>query len=283
MYRESASAPGSDRSRRRGHSARRLAGPAGTWRTAAGRAHRDGRGRGDASRRRFGDHDGSALRIEEICEVVRRRIGRAAGVSAVSVSGDSDLGPVDTDAARPRVVHGHGGAEAHRLCAELEELTGKPALLKMLREPCPQDMEAYAHGPGHRMWTTSHSLPSIYGMASPQWTTSHKIDLLCLQIFSRPRWIPAAFPGVASSLQPGHEGRLLVRDTGQAGHGRDDRGGPWAQDRAGPRGESRRGWQFPWSRLLAWAGLARPRRWRRAPPRYAGGGRGRTAPARVRR
>ncbi len=83
-----------------------------------------------------------ALRIEGIVEVVHRRIGRAAGVSAVSVSGDLDRVQVDIEAARPGVVHGHGGAEAGRLRAELEELTGKPVLLSMLREPGPQE------GPG---------------------------------------------------------------------------------------------------------------------------------------
>ena len=83
-----------------------------------------------------------ALRIEEIVEVVRRRIGRAAGVSAVSVSGDLDRVQVDIEAARPGVVHGHGDAEAGRLRAELEELTGKPVQLSMLQEPGPQE------GPG---------------------------------------------------------------------------------------------------------------------------------------
>jgi KH domain len=70
-----------------------------------------------------------ALRIEEIGEVVRRRIGQAAGVSGVSVGGDLDQVRVNIHAARPGVVHGHGGAQADRLRAELEELTGKPVLL----------------------------------------------------------------------------------------------------------------------------------------------------------
>jgi hypothetical protein len=80
-----------------------------------------------------------ALRIEEIGEVVRRRIGRAAGVSAVEVGGDMDQVRVDIEAARPGVVHGHGGAEAGRLRAELEQLTGKPVLLNMLVKPGPQE------------------------------------------------------------------------------------------------------------------------------------------------
>lgn len=78
-----------------------------------------------------------ALRIEEIGEVVRQRIGRAAGVSAVAVGGDMDQVRVDIEAARPGVVSGHGGAEAHRLRAELEELTGKPVLLN-IGEPGPR-------------------------------------------------------------------------------------------------------------------------------------------------
>jgi hypothetical protein len=69
------------------------------------------------------------LRVEEIGELVRRRIGQAAGVMGVSVSGDLDQVRVNIAAARPGVVSGHGGAEANRLCAELEELTGKPVLL----------------------------------------------------------------------------------------------------------------------------------------------------------
>jgi hypothetical protein len=72
-----------------------------------------------------------ALRVEEIGEVVRRRIGCAAGVSAVAVGGDLDQVWVDIEAARPGVVSGHGGAEVGRLRAELEELTGKPVLLSI--------------------------------------------------------------------------------------------------------------------------------------------------------
>jgi hypothetical protein len=70
-----------------------------------------------------------ALRIEEIGELVRRRIGQAAGVSGMSVGGDLDHVRVDIHVARPGVVFGHGGAGADRLRAELEELTGKPVRL----------------------------------------------------------------------------------------------------------------------------------------------------------
>jgi hypothetical protein len=80
-----------------------------------------------------------ALRIEEIGEVVHRRIGRAAGVSAVAVGGDLDHVEVDIEAARPGVVHGHGGAEAGRLRAELEELTGRPVQLNMLVKLGPRE------------------------------------------------------------------------------------------------------------------------------------------------
>jgi hypothetical protein len=76
------------------------------------------------------------LRIEEIGELVRRRIGQAAGVVSVAVGGDLDQVRVDIEAARPGVVSGHGGAEAGRLRAELEELTGKPVLLS-IGEPGP--------------------------------------------------------------------------------------------------------------------------------------------------
>jgi KH domain len=88
-----------------------------------------------------------ALRVEEIGELVRRRIGRAAGVSAVAVGGDLDRVWVDIEAARPGVVSGHGGAEAGRLRAELEELTGKPVQLNVLVKHGPREGPGDA-GPG---------------------------------------------------------------------------------------------------------------------------------------
>jgi hypothetical protein len=78
------------------------------------------------------------LHTDEIDEVINRRIGQAAGVTAVSVSGDQDHVRVDIRAARPGVAIGHGGAEAARLRAELEELIGKPVQLNILQVPGPQ-------------------------------------------------------------------------------------------------------------------------------------------------
>ena len=70
-----------------------------------------------------------ALHIEEIGDLIHRRIGQAAGVSAVTVRGDQDEVEVEIEAARLGVVRGHGGAGVDRLRAELEELTGKPVVL----------------------------------------------------------------------------------------------------------------------------------------------------------
>jgi hypothetical protein len=73
------------------------------------------------------------LRIDEIGDAIYRRIPRAAGVATIAVSdGREDHVRVDIHAARPGVVHGHGGAEMDRLRAELEELVGKPVRLNMV-------------------------------------------------------------------------------------------------------------------------------------------------------
>jgi hypothetical protein len=73
------------------------------------------------------------LRIDQIADAIHRRIGRAAGVATIAVSGDLDHVRVGIEAARPGVVTGHGGAELDRLRAELEELIGKPVQLNMMK------------------------------------------------------------------------------------------------------------------------------------------------------
>jgi hypothetical protein len=73
------------------------------------------------------------LPIEEIAGVIDRRLGRAAGVSAVEVGGDLDHVQVDIQADRPGVALGHGRAEYNRLRAELTELIGKPVQLNILQ------------------------------------------------------------------------------------------------------------------------------------------------------
>jgi hypothetical protein len=87
------------------------------------------------------------LRIEEIADAIHRRIPRAAGIATVAVSGDLDYVQVDIQAARPGVAHGHGGAEMDRLRVELEELTGKPVRLHLVREGPPKERKQLKVGP----------------------------------------------------------------------------------------------------------------------------------------
>jgi hypothetical protein len=93
---------------------------------------------------------GQDLRIEEIADVINRRIPRAAGVATIAVSGDLDHVEVAIQAARPGVVLGHGRAELDRLRAELEELLGKPVQLSMFNYDGPPDgRKEIQIGPGH--------------------------------------------------------------------------------------------------------------------------------------
>ena len=73
------------------------------------------------------------MRIDEIGDAIHRLIPRAAGVATIAVSDDQDYVQVGIEAARPGVVHGHGGAEMNRLRAELEELVGKPVRVNMMQ------------------------------------------------------------------------------------------------------------------------------------------------------
>jgi len=72
------------------------------------------------------------LWIDEIADVIHRRIPRAAGIATMAVSGDLNHVKVDIHARRPGLLHGHGHAQVDRLRTELEELTGKPVQLNIL-------------------------------------------------------------------------------------------------------------------------------------------------------
>jgi ribosomal protein S3 len=92
--------------------------------------------------------DDSAFKKQVRARMIRRRIGRAAGVSAVAVYGDLDHVRVDIHAARPGVARGHGEAGADRLRAELEELTGKPVQLHLVQEESHPQQGRLTQGPG---------------------------------------------------------------------------------------------------------------------------------------
>jgi hypothetical protein len=71
-----------------------------------------------------------------------------AGVATIAVSDDLGHVRVGIQAARPGVVFGHGGAELDRLRAELEELTGKPVQLNMVKyDGPPQGRKEIKIGP----------------------------------------------------------------------------------------------------------------------------------------
>jgi hypothetical protein len=74
------------------------------------------------------------LRIDDIADVIHRRLGPAAGPVTISVGGDANRVRVDIGTARPGAVFGHNHAGADRIRAELEELTGKPVQLNVLRK-----------------------------------------------------------------------------------------------------------------------------------------------------
>lgn len=79
--------------------------------------------------------DGDAAEDAAIHGVVQRSIDRAIGVSTVTVDRDGDPVRVTIRAARPIVLVGHRGADADRLRAELEELTGKRVRLQIFEVP----------------------------------------------------------------------------------------------------------------------------------------------------
>ena len=90
------------------------------------------------------------LRIGQIADAVNRRIPRAAGISTIAVWGDLDHVRVEIQADRPGVALGHSRAEYERLRAELEELTGKPVQLHMVKEAGPpKERKELQIGPGH--------------------------------------------------------------------------------------------------------------------------------------
>ena len=77
------------------------------------------------------------LRIDRIADTVNGRIPRAAGITTIAVWGELDHVRVEIQADRPGVALGHDRAEYDRLCAELEELTGKAVQLHIVKDAGP--------------------------------------------------------------------------------------------------------------------------------------------------
>jgi KH domain len=90
------------------------------------------------------------VRIDQVADAVNRRIPRAAGIATITVWGELDHVRVEIQADRPGVALGHGRAEYDRLRAELEELTGKPVQLYMVKDAGPpKGRKEIQIGPGH--------------------------------------------------------------------------------------------------------------------------------------
>jgi len=90
------------------------------------------------------------LRIDQIADAVNRRIPRAAGITTITVWPGLDHVRVEIQADRPGVALGHSRAEYDRLRAELEELTGKPVQLQMVKDAGPpKGQKKIQIGPGH--------------------------------------------------------------------------------------------------------------------------------------
>jgi hypothetical protein len=90
------------------------------------------------------------LRIDQIADAVNRRIPQAAGITTIAVWPDLDHVRVEIQADRPGVALGHSRAEYDRLRAELEEVTGKPVQLHMVKDAGPpKGRKEIQIGPGH--------------------------------------------------------------------------------------------------------------------------------------
>jgi hypothetical protein len=77
------------------------------------------------------------LHIDQIADAINRRIARAAGITTITVWPEMDHVRVEIQADRPGVALGHSRAEYHRLRAELEELTGNPVQLRIVKDAGP--------------------------------------------------------------------------------------------------------------------------------------------------